>query len=215
MAVRIFIQDSYYYVHTKWNNQINVAKLYAAKTEQEELAVLSNIPLELIKQLDEIQFKALYELIGFINDEDVVLPLSETKDITVLPYRLFVKAKSELRQDKLYKKLIGVSGVYYPDQTKMVPILSLGMDIFNQLNIFLETYAEMFNWTPTAEQIKAGISELDVFGDWATIYNLANKDILKMDTVLEQPTISIMTALFYNFKESRYAENLAKQKEKV
>jgi len=119
------------------------------------------------------------------------------------------EAKKILTQGgRAYKKLYHLSKLYHPDRTETVQILSTGINLLDQINLFLSAYEEMFSYEPEQEEINAGIEDLSGFSALATVYNLAGKDLLKIDQVGNSPAVVVYGVLMYEFKQSQYQKRL-------
>jgi hypothetical protein len=210
--VTVAINDKKYQVKTRWQ-EVEVEKLLQVHrdadgnviptTSKHELKALSNIPHEIIDKAEDLQLFPLYTLISFIHEAEL-LPIREALIVDKEQYRRFEAAKAALKVGKPYQKILSAAMVFYPEEKNPVQLVGLGLDIINQIALFLESYQEMVNAKPEGNEVEAGIEELGMFGFWGTAYVMAGRDLLKLDAIMSKPAIEVYTALFYSFKEAQY-----------
>jgi hypothetical protein len=58
--------------------------------------------------------------------------------------------------------------------------------------------------------VNAGGEEMDRFGHLSTAYNLANKNILEVESVLSLPAVFVYEILLLNLYERRIQKNLSR-----
>lgn len=215
--IKVKINGIEYEVKTEWSEVDcnELAKQHfdgegkpRATTFKDELKCLTNIPADLIDKANDTQLFPLYTIFSFIDNMDL-MPSVEALEVSRAPYDDFEVAKDFAKADvKPYRKFIEVAKVYYPDEKNPVRIIGLGVNIVNQISVFLSAYKDMWEDPPDEDSVRAGIEELGVFGIFGTGYTLAGKDLLKLEQVLKLPTIRVYTALYYNWKEAKYAKRL-------
>jgi hypothetical protein len=210
MAVKINISDRSYSLPTGWS-EVDIEQIINTESPKECIHVLGNIPLEIVNQLSESQLFSLYKIVNFIEDEESIEELIDESieciDISLLPWEDFEKARGYAGM-QLYKSLYHICKTYYPYENKSVRLFSLGYNILKQIEVFLSHYEDMFKEEPDSDEISAGVENLNAFGMWATAYNLAGRDVLKIDQVLKMPVIEIYTALYYSYRERKYMNSL-------
>lgn len=211
--VKVKINDIYYKIPTSWK-EVDISLIINCDSPKTELSLLSGIPEDLLNRIPGNYLFSLYQLIEFVNDPESIIEILEEVDcvnIEMLPYEKFEQAKAGI-DEKLYKTLYNLSMVYYPEEKNSVRQMSLGFKILNQITVFLSHYEEMFKDEPENDEIAAGIDRVQAFGVWGTVYNLAGRDLLKMESVLQLPAINVYTALFYSYRERKFMEAYQKIK---
>lgn len=191
--------------------ECNIHRLVKATSEREELAAISDIPLEIVRRLDWDTFSHLVEFLN--SDEDYQCESVKVKDIATESYEKLELAKKAIQDhDKLYMQVYSVARVYYPSLKKSSDIFKYGINLINQIGLFLEEFSEMYEDGPDALEVQAGIEKVNEMGSFGTAFTLAGKDLTKMDKVTEMPAIVVYTALLYNYRESKYMDALSKLK---
>lgn len=183
---------------------VDFEKIVGCSNTREELAALSDIPVDIINRATDQQLFPLFTVISFIHESEL-LPFIHAEDIQVKAYKLYGNCVKILALDeKPYSKILRCARQYYPNEKNSVHLVGYGLSIIEQIAAFREKYEDMFNDEPEKNAVAAGIEELNGFGHWATAFNLCGRDLFKVDDVLEMPLIKIQTALYYNWKESKY-----------
>jgi hypothetical protein len=221
--VKVKIGDKHYSLPTRWE-EVDIALLMDCTNPKEELSILGKIPPREISQLTSNQLFSLYQIIEFTNDHEsldgVLIEISCTQTykgetgpmIDFSSWEKLSKARKAI-EPQYHKTYYNLAKIYYPDEKNTLNILSLGYKLLEQLNTFLGAYEEMFNDPYEADELDAGVEELNQFDIFGTAFSLAGEDILKMDEVLQMPAVVIYTALYYSFKKRKYQENLMKIRE--
>lgn len=211
--VRIKINGIEYKLQTRWE-ETDPDKLMVCEGIREEIAALSDIPVEILNQATELQLWPIYVACSFIDDTDAMPAIEPTNkkgepvNVENLAYKRLELAKQFLKFGKPYRKILNVARVYYPKEKNPVRLIGLGVSIVNQISIFLGYYEEMFKSEATGEQESAGIQSLSDFGSWGTVFAMANKNILDVNKIMNKPAIEVYTALHYSWRESKYLEAL-------
>ena len=202
--VKIKIRGKRYNCPTKWGEVKDLAGLCTKSTLRDEINFLTGSDLE---GIPDDQVFPLITLTSFLEEFD--LPTVEAADVNAESYFKMQSARGILTlPGRAYIKLYQLCKLYHPERTETVQILSTGAILLDRITLFLSAYEEMFAYEPEAEEIQAGIEELSGLSAFATVYNLAGKDILKMDAVGESTAAIVYGALFYNFKEAEYQKRL-------
>jgi hypothetical protein len=191
--------------------EVDIHRLIKASSEREELAAISDIPLSLVARLDLDTFLPLIE---FLNaDYDYVSLDVKCKNVSQEPYEKLELAKKAMQDhEKLYMQVYHVAAVYHPERKKSIPIFQTGINLIHQIGLFLDEFAEMNQEEPDSFEKAAGIDKLTELGSFGTAYNLAGKDLTKMDAITEMPAVVVYTALLYNYRESKYMDELNRLK---
>lgn len=196
-------------VCTQWSD-VDPIRVMVAETFKEELEVLTTIPKDILEKTEDIQLFPFKTLISFLEDEEV--PELQALDVADSSYKNLSEAITRMRTGKPWRRALKAANVYYPHEKNPVRLLSLGISIINQITLFLENYTEMLESQPTAEEVNAGIEELNSFGYFGTALTLAGGDPLKVDAILNEKAIRIYEILRYNFRKAKYMEELHKIK---
>jgi hypothetical protein len=85
-----------------------------------------------------------------------------------------------------------------------------GEFFFVRFDRFFERYRELNDEPGDADFVNAGGEEMDRFGHLATAYNLANKNILEVESVLSLPAVFVYEILLLNLYERRIQKNLSR-----
>lgn len=211
--VRAVINGTDCNILTKWE-EVDPFKLSDCQDFRDELKCLTTVPHKIIDCAEEVQLFPLYTAISFIHECEM-MPALQAVDIEKAPYEKMEIAKGELSTDhKPYRKILNVAMLYYPEEKKPVRLIGLGLNIVDQIAIFLSHYEDMLHSEPDAEETNAGIEDLSAFGSWGTAFVLSGKDPLRVYEVMQRPAIEIYTALYYSWKESRYQKALIEAKYK-
>lgn len=191
--------------------EVDINRLVQAEGEREELAAISNIPLEVARLLDMDFF---LPMIAFLNDpEDYSCEHVDTANVDEESYSKLEEARSAIiSTDKIYKQIFEVSKVYHPDRKKSVPIFKTGINLLQKITLFLDEYSELTEDGPDQMEVSAGIDKINEMARFGTAFVLAGRDLTKMDQVTRMPAIVVYTALLYNHRENKYQEALYKLK---
>ncbi len=200
----VTIGGTSYKVKTAWS-EVDPDELLKCKEQTvPELSYLTEIPASILEALaDPLPLLTLTSFLD--NPADVVLEAIEfdVPNVDKQAYQKFEKCKMLMRSGKLYTKLFNIARVYYPDEKNSVHLISIGLNILNQIEVFLSGYKEMYEEGLTPEQELAGFARLSSFGPWGTAYTLAGQDPTKTNDILNLPAIEVYTALFFNFLQSK------------
>lgn len=189
----------------------NIHKLVKATSEREELAAISDIPLATVRMLDWDIFEPLTEFLH--NADEYQAKNVKVVDVAEQSYEKLELAKMAIHNNqKLYKQVFEVCMVYYPDSKKSTDIFNRGINLINGINLFLEEFAEMYEEQPDSLEIQAGIESVNELAAFGIPYQLAGRDLTKIDAVCEMPAHVIYNAMLYDFRYSKYTEALYKLK---
>lgn len=202
--VLIKIKGKKYPCPMNWDEVKDLAGLVSAIDLTGEMAVLTGAHLD---GIPEDQIFPLLTLTSFLEEFDT--PEIQCIAVEEQSYFKMQEAKAILTQPgRAYKKFYHLSKLYHPERTETVQIISTGVNLLNQIEVFLSHYEEMFSYEPTQEEKDAGIEEFAQLSAFGTLYNLAGKDLLKIDQVGESPAVIVYGVMMYNFKESEYQKKL-------
>lgn len=210
--VKVKINGTEYRIKTKWD-EVEPDRLMSCDDYKQELACMTDIPLEIIEKASESQIFPIYSLITFIDETDR-FPDIQAVDIEKESYQKLELTKSQIQSGKTYTRVLKAGRIYYPDEKDVVRLLGLGVNIINQISVFLENYKEMISAEPDADEVWAGVETLSDFGAWGTAYVLADRNILNLQAVLDTPALRVYEALRYNFREAKYMKRLYEVKNK-
>jgi len=211
--VKITINGTVYKVKTKWE-EVDHELLMNVDGLREELAALTDIPTDVLNLATDLQLFPIYTLVSFIDESDSY-PEFEAANIEQESYEKLEYTKKLFQTGKTYQRVFRAAQVYHPEEKDTVRLLGLGVNIINQISVFLEKYSEMVQSEPDADEVWAGVETLSDFGSWGTAYVLADKNILNLRAVMEQPALRIYEALRYNYRESKYMKRLYEIKNKA
>lgn len=204
--VKVRINGTEYQVQTDWK-EVDPDKIMICENFKEELEAMSDIPKEIIEKASELQLFPFYTLISFIQDVEG-FPAMQAVDIREESYEKLEQTKKRIQTGKTYNKILKAARTYYPEEKNPVRLVSLGISIVHQISLFLEKYTEMIESEHDNDEIVAGIDTLDAFGSFGTAYNLAGKNVLQIQAVLNMPALRVYEVLRYNFRESKYMKRL-------
>lgn len=205
--VKAIINGTECKIMTKWS-EVDPVKLSDCQDFRDELKCLTDVPCGTLDRATETQLFPIYTLISFIHECET-LPILQAMNVEKATYEKLEISKQELRTDhKPYRKILNVAILYYPEEKNPVRLIGLGLNIIDQIALFLSHYEDMLHSEPDAEETNAGIEDLSAFGSWGTAFALSGKDPLKVNEVMRRPAIEIYTALYYSWKESKYQKAL-------
>lgn len=205
----IVINGKDYWIHSTWNG-IDLENLIKACTLQQELAALSNIPIEVLNSATDESLWPLYTVISFIDSPQIY----EVHAVSVAlgKYEEIEQAKKYLRGGRVFRQLINVAKVYYPDETDPLKLLSLGANLTKQIEVFLSQFKDMIEEQPTGEEERAGASDLAAFESFGTVMSLAQDDITKMRAIFAMPAQEVYLSLRYAWVKNKYQKALMANK---
>lgn len=209
--IRVTVQGVEEVIASSWDDVTNVTKLLECKNFRDELKLLSTVDRTLIEQADEEQLFPLFVAISFLEDPDTYPP-HKALEIQLDTYDRLEQCKLAVSEGKLYQRAIKAAQIYYPQEVNAGRLVGLGVDIIQQLAIFLASYTEELKYIPTPQEQNAGIEELSKLGTWGTVYIMAGKDLAKMKVILEQPAIQVYTAMVYNARAHKFERKLIEAK---
>jgi hypothetical protein len=204
--VTIKINGVEQHVKTDWS-EVDPDKLMACDTIRDELECLTDIPRDILDKATDVQLFPIYTLCSFIDDLELIQEV-QAVSIPDNTYERLELTKTNIKTGKTYTKLLKAGRIYYPDQKDCVLLLGYGANIINQIAVFLESYTEMIESEPEADEVWAGVESLSDFGAWGTAYVLADRNILNLNAVLKMPALEVYEVLRYNFREAKYMKNL-------
>lgn len=191
--------------------ECDIHKLVKAENEREELVAISDIPRAVVAFLDIETFLPLIEFLN--SDYDYTSTDIKCADVSNESYEKLELAKIAIQNnDKIYRQVYEVAKIYHPDRKKSTTVFKTGINLINQINLFLDEYSEMYEEGPSMEEQQAGIEELSKMGAWGTLYALSGKDVTKIGQLAQMPAIEIYNALLQNYRESKYMDALYKIK---
>jgi hypothetical protein len=88
-----------------------------------------------------------------------------------------------------------------------LPIIA---NYIEQLNEMRKLWNKALASTPTAEEVQAGISELNKFGMYGVLINIAGKDLEKYDRLYNRKWFEILLYLTYQKKENDFSKKYQK-----
>lgn len=205
--VRVTVNGVEGVIASSWDDVTNIDKLLECKNFRDELKLLSTIDRGLIDQVEESQLFPLFVAISFLEDPDTYPPL-KALEIQLDTYDRLEQCKLAVSEGKLYQRSIKAAKIYYPQEVNAGRLVGLGVDIIQQLAIFLASYTEDLKYLPTPQEQNAGINDLAALGTWGTVYVMAGKDLSKMKEILNQSALQVYTAMVYNARSSKYERKL-------
>lgn len=214
--VKIKLNNKIYGIKEKWS-ELTSAEFYALRAEhtpQLLLGTLSNIPHPIAKDMGEDEMEALLPVMAFVKNLDE-LPARMNKHtlpkIEKESYEKLELARNQLRLSTnirfVIPKLAEIYGLEVHWGKPISHIAFQGAQLLEQLLAFLQKYEILWGHEPTDEQKEAGIDSLSMFGSMATVYELAQGDLLKFQDILDQPAEEVYTLLLYKHARSQYEEN--------
>ncbi len=204
--VRITINNVEYSVQTKWE-EVDVPRLIKAMGFREELKVLTTIDHHIIDIASNEQLWPIYTLTSFRNELNDI-PVLPSVDVGEQSYEQLENAKIHLREGSESQKLLKVASIYYESETNPVALLGLGISLVASIRDFLEKFKALNDRDPDPEAEQAGIEELAKFGSWATAFELAGEDVLKLREIWKMPAKEIYIALWYQKDKADYQKRL-------
>ena len=204
--VRIKVNGTWYHVKTKWS-EVDAERLVKCKDFREELACMTDLPLDIIKKAAQEQLWPIYTCTSFIDDlEGVPFPEVEVDKVAFRKYEEMELAKQKLQTGKPHQRVLGVALVYYPEERDAERLISIGISLIKQITVFLSTYEDMSSDPVEGLKLQAGLEDLTAFGSWGTAFTLAGRDVLKVRQIFAMKAIEVYTALHYSWREEKFKE---------
>lgn len=127
--------------------------------------------------------------------------------------QIFASDKSD------YWKMCDAFKEMYGFSRRVLP-MKLRTEVFESIAIGLKEWIdkeqELLNYTPSAEEIRAGIKDLsDKVGNMSTIKSLAKTYATDPDKVLEWPYSKVFVILYTDLEERKFEKKLSKEYERT
>lgn len=137
----------------------------------------------------------------------------ECKGLDVQPYkltkRIIPKLFAEHKYEEIIKTLFLVSDGAI-DKADVVDLLSITLWVKDSLEEIAKLESELLQSEPDVDLINAGISELDILGDFVLIDGLAGDDLTKHKEILNMPYKEVFYKLLKNSIVTKVQKNYNK-----
>lgn len=219
--ITIVVDGKEYAVPTGWE-QINFSRyseIVAAQTKSIEhrLSAFSGIPITEVGKLSFEQAQVLMHMTDFMHGWELAAiystKYSDELNIGHRSYNDIEKAKQAISKAKTQHVLCGAElvKIYYGEDISQQPItdcLGKVLWLMESINKFLEPFRELGDYEPTVDEIQAGVEELNKFGSFATVVQLARKYAKTHDEILAMPAKEIYTVLLLDYTNYKISKNL-------
>jgi hypothetical protein len=217
----VTINKTQYSIKTEWS-EVTAKEFYELRhehTPEHLLTTLSNIPKELLDQMQDFQKESFLPIFKLDLErlEGKAKPIA--LDIAKESYEKLEIARVQLRLAEnityILPKLAEIYGIEIDWDKPIEKIVTQGMYILQSILTFLKKFEILWSEEPTDEQKDAGIERLAAFGSSATVYELAGGNILNFQKVLDQPAGEVYQYLLYKHTRSEYENNLIEIQERA
>ncbi len=203
-----------YNIASSWND-VDAHKLLKLKDNKPitYLDVLSDIPIEVIQNMNTKHILSLYQLCQFVD-----VPPHETnieKEINVgeNSWKQFENARDAIKTSSIPYMTAQLSGIYFGEEIykwDMGKLYGQSLQIYQSIALFLERYKELNDSDYNDDQLEAGVKGLETFGVGAVRYSLAKGDATKYKQIEELSAEQVYFTLLYEKALSEYQERLKK-----
>lgn len=162
---------------------IDYVAIQGADSLAELIKRIAGLTDDQVNELTAQELLTIHERLTFLNEQP--LPAVLIKPIDLYPLECYVNARNVIRTEPM--NWPAVCQAFWPGiETNADAIISH----YNAIKIAfdqLDNDFAMLNEKPDQNWIKAGVHQLEAFGDYAMVHQLAGGDILKEDAVLQIP----------------------------
>lgn len=218
----IKIDKKKYHIKSKWEefSYREYCEIINSATSSpiDKIVKRSGIPEKVINALPRItDFNTIASLLQFTDTPDnAMLFAPQYVDANL---NIGMRKYKELEQCKIFMKQSGqpilvldkIIKVYYGVEMTDFPcfsVISQGMFVVDEINKFLLQFKKLGEYEPTFEEKEAGIEELEKFGFFATVVEMARKYSKTHDEILNMAAIEVYRTLLYDFEVSQVNKNL-------
>lgn len=176
----------------------------------ERLSKYTGIPIEVINRMQLIQVAMLSDALSFIEQENLLNAVAEPytgPSVNSCSYRKLIKVKPLLRDSTIIQQGIKIAEIYTGEKLTGTPLLeSWGKVSFymQSLFAFFERFKRLNEHQYTDEELSAGVEQLGIYGDFATIVKIGRERGLKNDEVMEISAEEIYMEMMLDFDRSEY-----------
>jgi hypothetical protein len=212
--IKIKIANVTYKVKNEWKDLTpSILHSITSKAPIEVVRCMSNIPVDILDQLDANSILSLYELCAFVL-EDYPLPLKVVKPINVgeETFKKVELAKQAIQSGVPPYYMVGLCGIYFGEKVykwRLSDVYGQAYQILTSLSLFLERYKELSEKSEyTDDELEAGIQGFETFGVGAVVINLA-KGVPSEEKFIEDSKAEwIYFKLLYDKGVSKYQKEL-------
>ena len=192
------------------------------------LSLLIGLPIDEVAQLRPHELAQIIPFLSFIDRTDLILLNPPNNDLLVeigsQPWKLLEAAKMELSS--------GIKGSQAKVAVTMAKVVAIytGVDIMdmnfldaypiathymNQLESFFKQFTRLNDYTPTSEQVSAGVDRFEKYGFFTTLHALTKGNPIEYDKMLDVPAATIYQTLVMDFENSDYQKRLTDQMKSI
>lgn len=189
------------------------------------IAELTGLSVGIIKQFDAIQIRAAKPYLRFIDDVGslkALQPPQEIKDLDISkePWATLEQAKMLIKTDikvgskHLLNSMAEVVKIYTSIDVWELPFVQaypMVTEVKNKLELFFANYTRLNDFSPSQEQVNAGIERFERYGFFTTLHALCKGNPLMYDQMLKVPAAQVYQTLVADFEQADYAERLRKE----
>ena len=162
--------------------------------------------IQIVTGLDEKNSEKVFPYLGFLFnpiDFDSLEPATIFNgelipDIRTKSYGQKLMFQNELKKGTIKESICRIIAIYYMDEFRVTEIESeslkfhkrsftelftVALNLINQLKSINETESKMLKFTPTPEQVRAGIKDFEILGDFNIIDELAHGQPWMYETI--------------------------------
>lgn len=212
--IKVKIANKTYKVKNQWKDLTpSVLHSITSKIPIDVVRSMSNIPSEILDQLDANSILSLYQLCSFVL-EDYTLPIKIVKPINVgeETFKKVELAKQSLQRGINPYTAVSLCGIYFGEKVykwRLSAIYGQAYQILNSLSVFLERYKELSEGNEyTDDELEAGVQGFETFGVGAVVISLANGVPSEEKFIEESKAEWIYFKLLYNKGVAKYQKEL-------
>jgi hypothetical protein len=213
--INVKIAGNQYKIKNGWND-IEPIDLYNLRSNlpKDQLAVLSDIPIELIDNLPSDGLLSLYSLVSFIDDIPDQLTLEREIKIGKEAWKKLEILRQSIKTKSIHHISFEACRIYFGEDVLKWPInkiLGQASQIINELEVFLERFKDLNEDNPyDDDQIEAGVKAFETFGAFGILYSLADGDVTKYDQINEMNAEMVYFTLLFEKAKNDYNTKLKK-----
>jgi hypothetical protein len=212
--IKIKIANKTYKVRNQWKDLTpSVLHSITSKVPFDVVRSMSDIPTDLLDQLDANSILSLYELCAFVL-EDYTLPIKVVKQINVgeETFKKVELAKQAIQRGVNPYTAVSLCGVYFGEvvyKWRLSSIYGQTYQILNSLSVFLERYKELSEGNEyNDDELEAGVQGFETFGVGAVIIGLANGVPSEEKFIEESKAEWVYFKLLFAKAQSKYQKEL-------
>ena len=221
--IEIKILETGYNVRTSWNEVTlkDYCEIVKAQSKEwvERLSVYSGIPVDILHKVKLKQLQILLDLVEFMDEPDIVQAFgvgyeSEIK-IGEQPYWKIEKCKQLLKDNpfpitvgaeivELYTGDADGNGGEKISDKPVTEVIGMCVYFLSEIDKFFTRFKRLNDYKPTADEVEAGMENLNRLSSFATPLSLARKTNQTPEQILQRPAEEIFMIMLVDFEQAEY-----------